>query len=54
MSKIIVKLSIEDIGDILLGGTISTNPITYNDDNLQSIDVELDRYGSSSYEYEEE
>lgn len=26
MSKIIVKLSIEDIGDILLGGTISTNP----------------------------
>ena len=53
MSKIIVKLSIEDIGDLLLGGTVSTDLTVHNHDNLQSVDIELDRYGSSSAGEEE-
>lgn len=48
MSRIIVKLSIEDIGDLLLGGTVSTDLTIHNYDNLQGVDIELDRYGSSS------
>lgn len=48
MSRIIVKLSIEDIGNLLLGGTVSTDLTIHNYDNLQSVDIELDCYGSSS------
>ena len=53
MSRIIVKLSIEDIGDLLLGDTVSTDLTVHNHDNLQSVDIELDRYGSSSASEEE-
>ena len=53
MSKTIVKLSVEDIVDILLGGTISTSPVTYNDNILQRIDVELYRNDSSNEREEE-
>lgn len=48
MSRIIVKLSIEDIGNLLLGSTVSTDLTIHNYDNLQSVDIELDQYGSSS------
>lgn len=48
MSRIIVKLSIDDIGNLLLGGTVSTDLTVHNYDNLQGVDIELDRHGSSS------
>lgn len=48
MSRIIVKLSIEDISVLLLGGTVSTDLTVHNYDNLHGVDIELDRYGSSS------
>ena len=53
MSRIIVKLSIEDIGDLLLGGTVSTDLTIHNYDNLQSVDIELDQYNSYSASEEE-
>lgn len=53
MSRIIVKLSIEDIGDLLLGGTVSTDLTIHNNDNLQGVDIELDRYASYSSSGEE-
>lgn len=54
MSRIIVKLSIEDIGDLLLGGTVSTDLTVHNHDNLQSVDIELERYSSCTSAEEEE
>ena len=53
MSRVIVKLSIEDIGNLLLGGTVSTDLTIHNYDNLQCVDIELDRYGSYSSSEEE-
>lgn len=53
MSRIIVKLSIQDIGDLLLGGTVPTDLTVHNHDNLQSVDIELDRYDSYSSSEEE-
>lgn len=53
MSRIIVKLSNEDIGNLLLGGTVSTDLTIHTYDNLQSVDIELDRYGSSNAGEEE-
>lgn len=54
MSRIIVKLSIEDIGNLLMGGSVSTDVARCNYDNLHSIDIELDRYSSSSNAEEED
>lgn len=53
MSRIIVKLSVEDIANLLLGNTVSTDLTIHNHCNLQSVDIELDRYDSSSTSEEE-
>ena len=39
MSRIIVKLSIEDISVLLLGGTVSTDLTVHNYDNLHGVDI---------------
>lgn len=54
MSRIIVKLSNEDIGNLLMGGTVSTDVARCNYDNLQSVDIELERYSSCTSAEEEE
>lgn len=54
MSRIIVKLSIEDVGNLLVGGVVSTEVSRCNYDNLQSVDIELERYSSPSSSEEED
>lgn len=54
MSSIIVKLDKDDLEWLLLGGTVTSELTIHNYDNLQSVDIELDRYNSSTSAEEED
>ena len=49
MSKIIVNLSKEDMGNLLLGGEIELSTSTQQYDNLQSVVIKCDDYSCSGY-----
>lgn len=53
MSRIVIKLSDEDIGNLLLGGTVTVEVANRNHENLQGVDIELEHCGSSSSEVED-
>lgn len=53
MARIIISLSSDDIGNLLLGGEISVSPSVNNFDNLSEIIIKKDQYDCTDSEVEE-